>query len=403
MECKKKVLAVISVLKGGGAERVLSLLANELSENGYEVEFLTTSSKKDEIINHELNKGIPLTGLKEEFLKESRIKRGYYKLLRVASSVLCKPFELLRIDLPISFAYLSFVAEYHREIKAMRNKLAKEPNVTVISFLQPSIPITLIAAKDLPNRVIISERCDPDRLMKSRYGGNFLKKYYDRADRVVFQTEQAKNIYPENISAKGTVIFNPLKAGLPQPYHGERNNNITTFCRISKQKNLPMLIEAFGLIHKDFPEYRLRIIGQPNNADDREALEQTKAKIEQLGIEDAVDFQPFSNQVHGEIIQDAMYVNSSDYEGISNAMLEAMAIGMPSVCTDCPIGGAAMMIENGVNGLLVPVGDSQKLATAVIRVLEDKEFAHALSCNAEQIRQDLSIKKIGQQWLEIIQ
>jgi glycosyltransferase involved in cell wall biosynthesis len=83
-------------------------------------------------------------------------------------------------------------------------------------------------------------------------------------------------------------------------------------------------------------------------------------------------------------------------------MLEAMAIGMPSVCTDCPIGGAAMIIENGVNGMLVPVNSSQKLAAAVIRVLDDKEFAHTLSCNAEIIRQELSIKNIGQQWLEII-
>ena len=401
MQGKKKVLAVISVLKGGGAERVLALLANELNNQGCEVELLTTSSCKEAVIQPELNSKIPLLIL-QEMIRDSQFLRLYYRLLRIVSSILCKPFEQFKKTPPVLFSCLSFLAEYHGEIKALKNKLKKEPETTLVVFLQPAIPIALLATRGLPNRVIISERCDPKRLMKSRYGYGFVKKYYERADKVVFQTQQAKEIYPPNISQKGTVICNPIKEGLPEPYRGERNKNITTFCRISKQKNLPMLVEAFALVHKEFPQYRLRIIGQPNNDDDLMALEETKSAIARLGVADAVEFLPFTNNVHQEIIKDAMYVNSSDYEGISNAMLEAMAIGMPVVCTDCPVGGAAAVIEHGVNGLLVEVGNSQMCAQAIKRVIADQELAAQLSQNAQKIREDLSLFRIGMKWMELL-
>jgi glycosyltransferase involved in cell wall biosynthesis len=102
------------------------------------------------------------------------------------------------------------------------------------------------------------------------------------------------------------------------------------------------------------------------------------------------------------VLKDAMYVNSSDYEGISNAMLEAMAIGMPVVCTDCPVGGAALVIKNNVNGMLVEVGNCEQLSWAISKILSDKEFSQTISRNASNIRQKLSIENIGKQWLEII-
>ncbi len=396
MSGKKKILMVMPVMKGGGAERVASLLLNEFNRNGYDCEFLLTSSKKEDSINRDLNPDIPIASVCGN--KNSLI----FKALRVLSSLICKPFELLGISVPACFAYLSFFSQYHAEIKALRDKLEKEPETKVISFLQPSVPITLIAAKKLPNRVVISERGDPKRLLKKRYGYNFIKKYYQRADGVVFQTNEAKAAYPENISTKGTVIFNPINDKLPEPYFGERKKYVTTFCRISRQKNLPVLVEAFAEFHKEFSDYRLKIIGEPQNDDDRASLSETKALADKLGITDYIDFLPFSTQVHDLIIRDAMYVNSSDYEGMSNAMLEAMAIGMPVVCTDCPIGGANAVIKNNGNGILTEVGNAKELCKAMREIAKSKDFADKLSHNASKIRYDLSLENTAKKWMELL-
>ncbi len=398
---KKKIIAVMPVMKGGGAERVASLLINEFYKNGYDCEFLLTSSETDEAIKRDLCDEIPLTSLQSE-LKPNAAEKLFYKLLRVLTSIICRLFEAMKISVPAFFAYLSFVSDYHAEIKAMRSRLKSEPDTTVIAFLLPSIPITLLAARGLENRMIISERGDPGRILKKRYGYNFIKKYYERADAVVFQTDSAKNAYPENISRKGTVIFNPVKKDLPEAYHGERNKNITTFCRISKEKNLPLLAEAFAMLHKEHGNYRLRIIGDAFNDSDREALRITEEKIKSLGITEYADFLQFSSDVHKNIVSDAMYVNSSDHEGMSNAMLEAMAIGMPVVCTDCPIGGAEAVIENGKNGLLVEVGNSKEIYEAMKKIIENKAFANLLSENAAEIRDRLSIEKITERWLELV-
>ena len=401
MKENKKILTVMPVLKGGGAERVSSMLTNEFKASGFETEYLLTSSNENEIINRDLKDDVPITVLRKFFKNENAVTKLFYRLLRILSSVFCKLFEAVKADVPVIFSYMSFVSEYRREIKAMREKLKKEPDTTVVVFLQPSIPIVLLAARGLPNRIIISERGDPKRLIKSRYGYKFIEKFYTRADAVVFQTEDARNTYPGKISVKGRVIFNPINGKLPEPYFGERNKYITTFCRISKQKNLPMLIEAFNIVHKKFPENVLRIIGQTSNKDDEEALDDTKALIEKYGIADFVEFLPFSTEVHKEIIADALYVNSSDYEGMSNAMLEAMTIGMPVVCTDCPIGGASAVICHGENGMLTRVGDSEDFAEKIIAILSDDELSEKLSRNAAKIREDLSLGNISKKWMEL--
>ncbi len=402
MNGKRKVLMVMPVMKGGGAERVASLLLNEFYANGFDAEFLLTSSSSDEIINRDLNSEIPVSFLDRDNIKNASVLNLFYSLLKILSSILCKPFEAFGKTAPVCFAYLSFVAQYHNEIKLLRKKLFENPKANVITFLQPAIPITLLAARGLPNRVIISERCDPIRQMKKRYGFSFVKKYYQRADIAVFQTNDAMSVYPRNIAEKGVVIPNPIKSDLPEPYFGQRNKNISTFCRISQQKNLPLLVEAFALLCKDYDCFRLRIIGDTQNKADEEVLDNLKSRIEELGISQYIDFLPFSSNVHDLIIKDALYVNSSDYEGMSNAMLEAMAIGMPVVCTDCPIGGAASIISNGKNGLLAEVGNSNELYKAIKKVVEDKELSDMLSVNAAKLRQDLSLENIAKRWMELL-
>ncbi len=401
MEKGKKALMVLPVMKGGGAERVASLLLNQLYSNGFECEYLLTSSCVEDAIRRDLLPEIPLNSV-FSCKKKHGLKGLFYSALRLISSLLCKPFEKMKKSVPANFAYLSFVSHYYDQISAIRKKLKADPELRVIAFLQPSIPIVLIAAKGLPNKIIISERGDPKRQLSARYGYSFIKKYYSRADKVVFQTNDAKAVYPKNVSKKGTVIFNPINDKLPKPYFGERENFVTTFCRISYQKNLIMLVEAFGDFHKRFVDYRLKIIGGTQNCDDEKALAEIKKRIDELNIADYIDFLPFSKEVHKEIMTDAMYVNSSDYEGMSNAMLEAMAIGMPVICTDCPIGGAAAVIKNGENGILVEVGNISELSSAMKRIAIDKDFSNKISLNAAKIRDEQSLSNITKKWMELL-
>ena len=399
---KKKVVMVMPHMVGGGAERVAAQIMNKLNERGYDTRFILTSAKKNEVVRSDLNEKTELILLTEEMKEETAEQKLVHLPARAYSTIFGKLYEKQNKYVPASIGKATIEWQYHREIKWLRNYLKQNPDMTVIVFLQPSIPMVLLAAQNLPNKVIVSERADPNRLMKKRYGKPFIEKYYTRADVAVFQTEDAKSVYPEAVSKKGTVIFNPLKDNLPQPYRGERNKNITTFCRISNQKNLSLLVEAFSRVHSKHPEFTLRIIGDAPNEEGREVLQAIDQQLDKLQLKESVKLEPFMKNVHEAVIKDALYVNSSDYEGISNAMLEAMAIGMPVVCTDCPIGGAKATINDGENGLLVPIQNAEALANAINRVIEDKELADKISQNASTLRNEISLDSITDKWISLL-
>lgn len=397
---KKKIMMVMPVMKGGGAERVAAQLMNEFHRKGHDLRFLLTSCRADEVIRTDLNEEIPLTLLQEEV---SQIKNGIGTTLSgKLSSAFCRIYEAMGKNVPARIAHWSFMTQYGREVQYLRNLMRAEPDLTVVSFLQPSVPMVVIAGRGLPNRIIFSERGNPQRLMKHRYGRNFIETYYDQISSAVFQTKDARNTYPKNVADKGVLIANPLKPDLPTPYEGERNKIITTYCRISSEKNLMMLVGAFSLLHHEYPDYQLKITGGVNNEAGRVVKQQLEHRVMELNMRESVFFESFSANVHEDILQDAMYVNCSLYEGMSNAMLESMAIGLPTICTDCPIGGARAVILDGENGLLVPVNDVQALYEAMKRIVDNEELAKKLSHNGAKMRNDLSLEQIAEKWLELI-
>ena len=163
-------------------------------------------------------------------------------------------------------------------------------------------------------------------------------------------------------------------------------------CTFAPEENEGVLVRFL----RKHPEYRLAVYG---NGDGKEALQR---HIREAGLEDRVDLSPSCPDVHRRILDAAMFVSSSDYEGLSNSMLEAMAIGLPTVCTDCPVGGARMVIRDGENGLLVPVGDREALAAAMCRVADDRALAETLSQNGRTLREKLSIGVIADEWERLI-
>ncbi len=395
-----KVLFCISQMTGFGADKVMSKIAGQFVQDGISAEMMVTSTAADEVVAAHLSDHVPLCILRDFMTEESIAQRLKYSLSGMFGRFFCKIFEKLGETPPAFFAYASFMWLYHREVYAMRAYLQAHPTTAVIAFLQPTIPIVLLAARGLPNRIIISERADPARIMLGRYGGDFAETYYARADVAVFQTKDASLVYPNSIKKK-IVIVNPISDDLPAPYHGEREKRIVTFGRFASQKNLPLLIDAFALFYKKHPDYVLEMIGDLETSEAKRLLPGLQQQISERGLNSAVHFKPFSKNVHEEILNAAMYVNSSDFEGISNSMLEAMAIGLPVICTDCPAGGARATIQNGENGILVPVRDTNAVYHAMCEIAENAALSQELSRNGQKLREELSLRRIAVQWEEV--
>ena len=348
-----RVLLVNRRLSVGGSERVMTLLANGMAEAGISVDMVVMQN----------------------------MERTY----TVSDKV-----NIIQFD----FDKFNPVKKAVKRLSELRRIMKKGNYNGVISFMHIINFYTLIAGVGVKN-IAVSERADPRKAvtLPIKWGRKLL---YPRADKLVFQTEDAKSCFPKKIQKKGYIIPNPIDSDLPEPYKGERTKEIVAVGRFTTQKNFKMSVDAFEMLHKEFPEYKLVIYGDgPLKS---EIAEYVKSK----NLEGFVDFPGFVKNVTDKISKASVYISSSDFEGISNSMLEALAMGIPSVVTDCPVGGARMTIKNNENGILIPVGDTKALYEGIKKILTDKKFADRLSENSCKIRQELSIEKIVNRWLEVI-
>lgn len=400
MKTQKEITFLIKVMNGGGAERVVSLLSSAVAEKGFKTTLiLTHQSKKDALLN-DINPDIKVISLPDE-TKIFKKNDLYPKTIMLVARLVGKLSFVFGEKANYKSCVLKYLSRNFKEVTYLKTYFKKHQNSSVVAFLYDSIFLSLLS-KGKDNKLIISERGDPSQSVQSKTTMAFLKNEFQKADAFVFQSPDAQKWYEENTSVKGTVIFNPIKADLPESYHGERQKRIVNFCRISKEKNLVLLIDAFEKFNKDFPDYELYIIGDPVGNDAEGYIDLVKERIEKTSCKDKSFLFPSRRDIHEEIIDYAMFVSSSDFEGMSNSMLEAMAIGMPVVCTDCPAGGARAVIKDGKNGLLVPVGDSEKLYLAMKRIAENEELSQKLSVNAVAVRKNQSLEKIIEKWMEII-
>lgn len=389
----REVTFLIKVMSGGGAERVITLLTDAFAEKGKKVNLIITHQNLSDADLSNVNKKINVISLPDEIQKEKKAV-FFAKLLMLYARLIGK------INAERS-SVLKYWSRNYSSVKWLKKFFRSHKNTAAVAFLYDTIFLTLLS-KNKSNKVIISERGDPQQSAASKTVAAFMKNEFPKADNIVFQSPDAEKWYKENTPARGTVIFNPVKADLPEPYHGERKKRIVNFCRISAQKNLEMLVDAFSMFHKDYPGYKLDIIGDCVGNDTEGYVERVNQKIQCLGCGECINILPARSDIHDYIKDYAMFVSSSDFEGMSNSMLEAMAIGMPVVCTDCPAGGARAVIKDGKNGLLVPVGDAEKTFEAMKKIVESPGLAKELSSNAADIRNELSVEKIIEKWAEVI-
>lgn len=353
----KKIMIVTTALTNDGAERVLSQLSNEWVRMGHKVKIVTSG-----------------------------------KSARNQSYNISDKIEVISIYQPRR----NRLTWYFKQISAMIRIMKRDKDFVVLSFLSQSMYMLAVCSFFTKNKIIFSERNDPTKWPEGKLKQKARDIAFCLADQCVYQTAEAKSFFPKKAQKHGVVISNPCNADLPELYRGQRRKVIITACRLHHQKNLPMLLRAFQKLSAEFPEYQLEICGQ---GEDKQMLTEL---TNELGISDKVIFAGFIKNIHQEMRDCAMYVCSSDYEGISNSMLEAMGMGIPTVSTDCPIGGAREMITSGVNGILVPVGDSDALYAAMKQIITDSALAKRLSDAAYKIRGDYNISKIAQKWLDIM-
>lgn len=281
-----------------------------------------------------------------------------------------------------------------RRIAWLREVAKRNPGACFVAFEYFVNMQSVIALAGLPNRLVISERNDPARVGSGKKTNWFRERLYRHADMLVCQTDDAAAYFSDKVTK--TVILNPVKSDLPEPFRGEHRHSVACFCRLEKQKNLGMLLRAFAEFLGSHRDWTLEVYGDGSEHDALVAL------AGELGVANAVSINPGRQDVH-DVVRDAgMFVLPSDYEGLSNSMLEAMAIGLPCICTDCPCGGARMVIRDGENGILVPVGGEVELSVAMARVADGDGLAQRLGSNAAGIREMLSAGAIADRWSEVI-
>lgn len=349
---EKRILFVNSSLTGGGSERVMTLLANEFVSKGYDTTMVLLRGRK------------PDTYVLDSRIKCVRFLYGTHNKVIVAAKR----------------AYM------------LRSLLKSTHFDAVISFMYDINVMTLMSSWGLRLNIIVSERNDPSKRPASPFYRWFEQKLYLTAKRIVFQTEQVKKMYPSGVQDISVVIPNPVNSSLPNKYLGSRDKIIVAAGRLVEQKNFTMLIRAFAKFHQVYPEYNLVIYGTGP------LLIALKDEVMIQKVEEYVKFPGYVDDVNFKMQKAAMYISTSNFEGISNSLLEALAMGIPTISTNCPVGGAAMLIENHVSGILIPVGDEVALYHSMLKIVENAEFADYISGNAVEMCKKYSVEKVAELW-----
>lgn len=354
-----KIVFVVSAMNGGGAERVVATLANRFAVQGDDVTILMVAGDTSV---YPLHKDV--------------------KQLSIGQPSGGNPFVQIK------------------RIASMRKYFKVHKDCHIVAFSTRINMFAILAAAGIPVSMTVSERNDPNQYNHIGMRNSIYKFGAKNGVKFVFQTKDAQMCFRDMIGRNSTVIANPLRSNLPVPAvlrFSEREKKIAAVGRLEPQKNHMVLLDAFAGFHQSFPEYELHIFGQGS-------LEQElRNEADHLGIAEYVTFEGFRKDILEAIKTYAMYVLSSDYEGISNSLMEAMALGLPCISTDCPIGGSALCIQDGENGRLTPIGDARALQEAMEWIAQDDSRAEAMGQRAAGIRGRFSEEKICELWRAFIE
>lgn len=281
-------------------------------------------------------------------------------------------------------------------IKGIRKHIIRNHVNIALGFHPMAIMEIRIASLFTNVKIIACERSDPwyERAIVTR----ICRWTYRFADYAVFQTDAVKNYYPKSLRKRSCVIPNPafVKEVSIVPY-AERKEKISHVARLYiVQKRQDLLIDAFELFSKKHKNVELFIYGDGPDED------LIREMLIERGLDKKVILAGKVDNVLEKISDSKLFILSSDYEGIPNAVIEALSVGIPCVCTDCSPGGARILIEDGDNGFIVPRNDAVALSTKAEEVFANPELAKKMSENALLIVDKFSESAISSKWCEVI-
>ena len=344
-----KILFVCDTMGSGGAERVISILSNSFSYRNHEVSILMLSSKASEPF-YNLDKHIKVEYLKN-YQNGKISKLGKVKLLR-------QIFIQHSPDVVISF--LSYVCIY-----------------TWAALRKTNIPY------------VVSERNDPSH--RGIIKQILLNMAFKKASARVFQTHDALVWYDKNNKKKSHIIYNPVELNYISKRTVEKKKQILYVGRFTKQKNCLMLLKAFSLFSKSHPDYLMKMYGGGN----------CKANIEEMILKENLSDKVFvlnsSKTWQADEFDSAMFVLPSLYEGMPNVLAEALCLGIPSVSTDCPIGGPKELKSIFGDRLILVRNNNHKLFALGM------EKALDLPLQESCVPNDLLAENIVNKWVSLLE
>ena len=371
-----KILIFIGSLTVGGAERVVVALSRYLVNQGYSVTVVT------------------MNGMERDFYTlDDRVRRTCLGLAGENKGI-------VKITANI------------RRVMALRAVIKNEQPDVVLGMMTTEAILSILACLGLSTKVVVSERNYPDQKEVVTQWRILRKIIYGFADGHVAQTEKASQWLKEHTRSKTVVVIpNSIKWPIPSakpvidPSELLKADDkiILAVGSLSRQKGFDLLVEAFSGICSEHPDWKLVILGEQG---DKNSEKHQRKKIERQVKESGL-----SGRVHipgrvgnvGDWYQRAnLFVLSSRYEGFPNVVLEAMVAGCPCIAFDCDT-GPRDIIENGVNGILVPAGDIKALACEMETLMKDSEVRSILGSRAVQVRERFAEDRVLGMWENLIQ
>lgn len=352
-----KVCFLINQIHEGGAERVVCSLSNYLINSGIDVHLITTLKFTDE-----------------------------YKLDDSVKRYVLSPFLNTKNRLSKNILIKKLIRQY-----CLNNQID-----CICSFMAESNFRAISSCKRITTKIIISIRNDPAHEYQSFLYKILSKHLFPKADAIVFQTDDAKNSFNSKISKLGTIIENPInEAFLTQKIgKGLKRKDFVTSGRLAEQKNHSVLIEAFSLISKK-TDANLYIYG------DGPLREILKKKINDLSLNNRVFLMGQCCKLEEELQKYKTFVLSSNYEGMPNSLMEAMALGLDCISTDCPCGGPRFLFDNNKYGRLCIVNDKEKLANLMLLSANENESQDKIDARIRRAN-EFSIDRIGRKWIGLL-
>jgi glycosyltransferase involved in cell wall biosynthesis len=359
-----RVTFAIPSLGSGGAERVLTILANTWASKGWEVTIISLNSEKWDSF----------------FEVHGRIHWVRLGLLKEAANPLAGLWNNVQ------------------RVQALRKAICQSSPQVVISFIDTMNVMVLAAGRGLDIPIIISERSDPAKHPIGPAWNRFRRWTYPSASRLVVQNQAAQISFKPLLGDRSCIIPNPILA-LPA-VEGEtpflvHRPVVLNAGRLSREKGCDLLIRAFASLSQRYPDWNLLILGEGSQRSDLEGL------VAELGMRERISLPGRVKNPYDYFRKGDLFVLPSKYEGLPNALCEAMACGMAVVAANCSP-GVAEVVHDGINGLLAESENVDSLAGAMEKLMSDRARRASLGEQASLSVEPYNLNKVMALWEDLV-